>query len=122
MKTVSVDDIMRFGPCDPYDRERIEKLFAGREQVTALEILGAGIPARDRLWVVLHEELVPAQVLHEFACWDAARAAVRTAAWDAAWAGDAAGDAAWDAAVAAARNAQITKLEEMLAAVERDGE
>ena len=117
MKNISVDDVMRFGPCDPYDRGRVEELFAGRERVSALDILGADIPARDRLWVVLHEELVPAQVLNEFAHW-CEEGLLTTKAW--VEARDAAVGAwgAWDAA----RSAQIAKLEEMLAAVERDGE
>lgn len=27
------------------------------------------VPAKDRLWVVLREDLIPAKLLHEFGCW-----------------------------------------------------
>jgi hypothetical protein len=69
MKTVTIDDVMSWGPCQPdYPRERVEKLFDGRSSLKALEILALRIPAADRLWAVLREDLIPAHGLHELAC------------------------------------------------------
>jgi len=66
--TVTVDDVMSWEPCKEYSRERVTALFAGRETITAFDVLDMDIPAEDRLWAVLREEMVPAPVLHEFAC------------------------------------------------------
>ena len=100
---VTVDQVMSWLPCEDYTRERVEELFAGREALSAMEILELDIPVGDKLWAVLREELIPAETLYEFGCrcdaacdttWDAADAA----AWDAAY--TAAMDAAWSAQVA----------------------
>ena len=96
---VTVDQVMSWEPCEEYTRERVEELFAGRESLSALEIMKLDIPAKDMLWAVLCEELVPAETLHEFGC-------RCNAAWDAA-------DAAWDAADAA-RSAQVAILQTLL--------
>ena len=74
MNTVTIADVMAWGPCDGYDRARVTRLFRGRERIGVLDILAMRIPAEDRLWSVLHEELIPAPVLHEFACQFAGRA------------------------------------------------
>jgi len=50
MKTFTISDIMGTGPC--YTQEKVRKLFAGRESVTALDIITANIPAKDRVWQV----------------------------------------------------------------------
>ena len=68
MSTVTIDDVMDWDPCDAYDRKRVTRLFRGREQLGVLDILRLRIPADDRFWAVLHEELIPAPVMHEFAC------------------------------------------------------
>lgn len=45
MKTVSLDQVMAWEPCDAYPRERIEELAAGRNEITAPEIVALEIPA-----------------------------------------------------------------------------
>jgi hypothetical protein len=64
--TVTVDDVMSWEPCKEYSRERVTALFAGRETITAFDVLDMDIPAEDRLWAVLR--MVPDPILHEFAC------------------------------------------------------
>ena len=66
MKTITVDDIMSWDPCDLYDLAVIEE-FIGFGK-TPLEILDLDIPGEDRLWVVLREEIIPARELHLLAC------------------------------------------------------
>ena len=70
--TCSVGDVVLWGPCSEYTERRIEELFAGRETLSAEEIFELDIPAKDKLWTVLREEMLPADMLHEFACWVAA--------------------------------------------------
>ena len=65
---VSVDKVMSWEPCVEYTLERVTKLFGKRKTVSALNILDMDIPPEDRLWAVLHEELIPAPTLHELAC------------------------------------------------------
>jgi hypothetical protein len=73
--SVTLDDILSWDPC--YDREDLEELAAGRERITAAEILDLPIPIEDRLWAVLRPELIPEPVLHEWACRCAERALKR---------------------------------------------
>ena len=125
MKRITLDGIMALHPCADYPRDRVAQLMAGRESVTARDVLGASIPAEDKLWLVLREEILDARTLRELAC-DFAQAAldayggdeksqqaidlalgaaagvVDASTLEAAWA--AAGEAAW-AAEAAAREA-----------------
>ncbi len=120
--TCTVADILSWGPCARYYEARIRELFAGRERLTARDILDLEIPAGDRMWAVLRENLIPAPMLHEFACRCAERAlellpaeqrdprSLAAIAAKRAWlrgeitnkrlaaAMDAARDAAWDAA------------------------
>ena len=123
MNSVTIEQALDWNPCAGYNRERITGLFAGRENLTILDILALDIPAADRLWAVLRNEFFTDEQLHTLACdfaehvvhlcgddprpqaaIDAKRAWLRgeisAAAWDAASA--AAWDAAWDAASAAA--------------------
>jgi hypothetical protein len=51
-----------------YDAERIAKLYAGRESLTALDILTLDIPAEDRIWAVTQEGVCPDPILWTFAC------------------------------------------------------
>ena len=66
MNRVTIDQVLAWSPC--YRRKKIESLFAGRESLTAADILSLPISVNDRLWAVLREELIPAAILHEFAC------------------------------------------------------
>ena len=136
MKTVTVEQFLKFHPC--YGEERIRRIAerTGKTEFTALDILAIPrIPNVDRLWAVLRVELIDTPMLHEFACRCAERALARVdnpdprsvaaiaakrawlrgeitndelgAAWDAARAAaSAARDAASAAAWAAARDAE----------------
>jgi len=68
MKTATINDVMSWTSCSRYTKKATAKLFAGRENVTALNILELDIPAEDKLWIVLREEMLDANILHEFAC------------------------------------------------------
>jgi hypothetical protein len=128
MTTVTIAQVMQRRPCFQYAESRVADLFAGRETLSALDVIALDIPAADRLWACLHEDLVDERTLRLFACDCAERALIRErdagrepdarnfeaiavsrryAAGDAtgsemaaAW--DSAWDAAWDASRAAA--------------------
>jgi len=56
--SVSVDDVMRYEPCPPYPRERVERLFAPHGgRATLAEALALPIPARDRYWLATRSGL-----------------------------------------------------------------
>ena len=127
MKTITYEQFLKFDPCyldDPKKKALMESIAQRRERWSALDILELSeIPAEDRLWAVLREELIDAPILHEFACRCAERAlssvenpdprSMRAIEAKRAWlrgeatdeelvaAEDAAWDAAWDAARAA---------------------
>jgi hypothetical protein len=63
---ITFEQVMAWKPC--YSQERIEELFAGREVLTLEDIFNLDISVEHKLWVLLREELIPAPVLHEFAC------------------------------------------------------
>jgi hypothetical protein len=63
---ITIDQVMAWKPC--YSQEQVEELFAGRDFLTIEDIYALDISAKDRFWVLLREELIPAAVLHEFAC------------------------------------------------------
>ena len=139
MVKVTVDNIMRAEPCEEYTRERVEKLWAGREYLELEEILALGIPNEDIMWamtkVVITDDrqrrLLSYNITKEIElpiwgarhpddgqprnasdAWDAASVAVRTAgsaAWDAAWAAGS-GSVARDVAKDAARVAAWKKI------------
>jgi MoxR-like ATPase len=67
VRTVTVDEVMDWGPCDSYPRERVEELWAGLN-LTALEILDLKVPGEDRLWAVLRNEFFTDAELRELAC------------------------------------------------------
>ena len=132
--TITTKMIMSWGPCAKYTRAKISKLIGKGK--TPQEICdNTVIPAADTLWVLLHEDIIPAKELHELACTFAERALKRERkagrepdkrSWDAikakrlwlngkitdeelaaAWDAewDVARDVAWDAARDAARDA-----------------
>ena len=138
MKTVTIDQVMRWRPCSDYPQKRINSLFAGRESLSLEDIVALDISTEDKLWALLREDFIPARELHLLACDFAEKvlhltddprcaeairvkrlwvdgkatyeelAAARDAARDAAWA--AARAAAWDAA----RAAQLAMTVEVL--------
>ena len=115
MTDVTADGIMAMNPCSGYDRERVLKLWAGRDALTALDILDLEIPAEDRIWAVLHQELVPERDMYILAClfaehaplsWNGIEAKRRWAAGQATDRDLAGAAAAWIAAGDAARAAR----------------
>ena len=141
---VTFDDFLSFDPCWMDDEQCRRRLrYYARKlggSANALEILALRrIPAEHRLWAVLREEFIPAPMLHACACRCAEDALSRIdnpdprsinaivvkRRWIAGEATDeelaAAEDAAWvartsaqDAVEAAARNAQVDMLTQML--------
>ena len=78
MKSVTIDQVMSWNPCNPpYTREYVTKLFGRRKTLTALQILDLKIPVGDRLWAVLRPELIDDRTLRLFACDCAERALKR---------------------------------------------
>jgi hypothetical protein len=65
---VTVDDVLSWGPC--HNETKVRGLAAPfGERFDALAVLRAAhITAADRLWTVLREKMIPAPILHEFAC------------------------------------------------------
>jgi len=73
MKTITIDDVMKFHLCWEDARERMENIAAeyNRQDWTALDILRLPktlVNNVDKLWLVLREDLIDAPILHEFAC------------------------------------------------------
>lgn len=62
-----------------YDDVRIAELVP-EAGLTPLEVAALDIPAEDRLWVLLHEEVIPARELRLLAC-DWAETACHAAGW-----------------------------------------
>jgi len=60
MKTLTIDDVMAYEPC--YTRERVEKLFAGRTEITIREICAVDVPARDRVWLFTQDGVLDADM------------------------------------------------------------
>ena len=68
MKAVTVDQVLSWEPCKEYTRQRVENLFAGRETINVYDVLEMDISTADKLWAVLREDFITAEILHEFAC------------------------------------------------------
>lgn len=62
MKKLTVEQMMSFHPCSKYPIEKVTALWAGREALTALDIISLDIPPEDRLWAVLREEFIDAPI------------------------------------------------------------
>ena len=81
MKTITYEQFLEFDPCYLYDPEKkalMESIAQRQEHWSAMDILELeNIPAADRLWAVLREELIDAPILHELACRCAERALSR---------------------------------------------
>ena len=134
MKTITYEQFLEFDPCYLYDPEKkalMESIAQRREHWSAMDILELeNIPAADRLWAVLREELIDAPILHEFACRCAERAlsrienpdprSLRAIEIKRAWLRGKATDeelaAAQDAALAAAQDAALAARHAALAA------
>jgi hypothetical protein len=72
LRRISVNQIRRWGPCSaqagqPYSRANLRKLF-GSEYITPLRLARLPIPVEDRIWVLLHTEVLGERALHELTC------------------------------------------------------
>ena len=81
MKRITYAEFLKFWPCyldDPEQKALMDSIARRQEKWTALDILGLEeIPDEDKLWVVLSEELIEPETLHELACRCAERALSR---------------------------------------------
>ena len=72
MKTVTVEQFKRFGPCwleTREGRERFAKVAALHDEWTSYDVLALpDVSVEDKLWSVLREEFIDAPLLHEYAC------------------------------------------------------
>ena len=68
MKTVTIDQVMRWRPCLDYPQKRINSLFSGRESLSWEDVVALDIPTEDKLWALLREDFIPARELHLLAC------------------------------------------------------
>ena len=76
---MTYDQVVSWKPCWMDSEQGVKRLkYYNRKlggKATALDILKLKqIPAEDRLWVVLRENMIPKMLLHEFACWCAEQA------------------------------------------------
>ncbi len=74
MKTLTIEQVLKFRPCNPpYMRAFIKKLWAGRTRLTASDIAALDIKAADRIWALIR--MMPSNRERRlFACDCAARA------------------------------------------------
>ncbi len=66
---ITIDQILEWKPCDPYrDRDYLYALMCG-ESFTSLEIAHfEKVPIKDRIWTLLHEEVIPGEKLYLLGC------------------------------------------------------
>jgi len=83
-KRFTLETVMAWGPC--YKREKIAEWFAGRDSLTVADCLALSISDEDKLWCLLHPEVIPEKQIHKLALAaaearaEAARAEARAAA------------------------------------------
>lgn len=110
-ETYTIDEILAWGTCGAYKRERLEELFDGRDSLTAAEILyHPDVSASDRIWWGCH--LLPPDRAAQFARWCVARARAAARAAEAAEA-----EAVWTAEAAEVEAASAAEAETEAAAV-----
>ena len=73
--TMTMQEFIDANAFYPSSRRQIKKLFAGREALSAIDVLELDIPDAHKLRAVLREELIPLQTLHMLAV-EFARAAL----------------------------------------------
>ncbi len=67
MRTVTVEEVISWGPC--YPEEKVREMARGHDSFSPCDILRAEhIKAADRLWVALHRGVLPDPMLFAFAC------------------------------------------------------
>lgn len=50
--TITVEDVLKAGPCDLWPEERVRKAMAGRKRWTAEQVMAMPIHASARLWII----------------------------------------------------------------------
>lgn len=76
MKVVTIREVAAWEPCgydeeddgNNYTHQRIEALFAGRDTLSAGDIVALDIPAEDKLWALCHPEFLSDEQMHLLAC------------------------------------------------------
>ena len=72
MKTVTVEQFRKFGPCwleTAEGRGKFARIAAIKNEWTALDVLNLpDVSVEDKFWSVLREEFIDVPILHEFAC------------------------------------------------------
>ena len=72
MKTVTVEQFRKFGPCwleTAEGRGKCARIAAIKNEWTALDVLNLpDVSVEDKFWSVLREEFIDVPILHEFAC------------------------------------------------------
>lgn len=54
------------GAC--YSELELAEVFGKIRSFTPLEVADLKIPVKDRIWVLLHEDIIPSDTLHELCC------------------------------------------------------
>jgi hypothetical protein len=72
MKKVTIKDIMSWGPCSRYPRERIKKLMGRKKYITLDDIWKAKLDYKDDyFWLALRKEFISKHNLHKIAIYAA---------------------------------------------------
>lgn len=50
----TVDDVLNWGPCDAYNRDKLTRLFDGKDCCNEFDVINARIPAESKQWVLGH--------------------------------------------------------------------
>ena len=74
-KRFTLETVMAWRPC--YGRKKIAEWFAGRNSLTVADCLALPISDEDKLWCLLHPEVIPEAQLQELACLYVEHAPVR---------------------------------------------
>jgi hypothetical protein len=68
VKTVTIDEVLSWKPCDTYSREALKKLAGRKRKMSALQILALKIPVPDRFLAILNHGFLSDKDLRLFAC------------------------------------------------------
>lgn len=68
-KTITIDEVLALGPCEGYERPRLEQLAAGRKRLNVAQVVALEIPATDRVWLLTEDHFFTAAELDLFARW-----------------------------------------------------
>jgi len=68
MRTVTIDEVLSWNPCEEYTKEILQKLAGRKRKMSGLQILALKIPAQDRFWAILKHGFLSDRDLRLFAC------------------------------------------------------